>query len=95
MQLSLHFHNQFRLSQAFLSHQVRIPFISKQLNVDIGEVEQLLVSCIHDGLISGSIDQIQQNLWVGHGPERTRYSAISKWSDQLSSLCNTIQAKIN
>lgn len=37
---------------------IGMPFISKQLNIPAGEVEQLLVSLILDNRIEGHIDQV-------------------------------------
>ena len=37
--------------------RIRIPYVSKQLNVPEADVEQLLVSLILDGRIRGSLDQ--------------------------------------
>ncbi len=38
--------------------RIRIPFVSKELNIPEGDVEQLLVSLILDSRISGYIDQV-------------------------------------
>lgn len=38
--------------------RIYIPFISKELNIDVSEVESLLVSCILDSTIRGRIDQV-------------------------------------
>jgi len=38
--------------------RIYIPFISKELNIDVSEVESLLVSCILDNTIHGRIDQV-------------------------------------
>ena len=38
---------------------IRIPFISKELNIPEADVEQLLVSLILDSRISGHIDQVR------------------------------------
>ena len=40
--------------------RIRIPFISKHLNIPEGDVEQLLVSLILDNRIHGHIDQVSQ-----------------------------------
>lgn len=39
--------------------RIYIPFISKELNIDVSEVESLLVSCILDSTIRGRIDQVR------------------------------------
>jgi hypothetical protein len=41
--------------------RIRIPFISKELNIPEGDVEQLLVSLILDSRIAGYIDQVTMN----------------------------------
>ena len=38
--------------------RIRIPFVSKQLNIPEKDVEQLLVSLILDQKIQGHIDQV-------------------------------------
>ena len=38
--------------------RIKIDFISGELNVDAGDVESLLVSCILDKTIKGRIDQV-------------------------------------
>uniref|UniRef100_H2YYA9 COP9 signalosome complex subunit 2 n=1 Tax=Ciona savignyi TaxID=51511 RepID=H2YYA9_CIOSA len=68
--------------------RIRIPFISKELNIDTDEVENLLVSCILDGTIQGRIDQIEQVLVIDqhNASLADRYHAIDRWTEQLSSL---------
>ncbi|KAK9393987.1 COP9 signalosome complex subunit 2 [Crotalus adamanteus] len=39
--------------------RIHIPFISKELNIDVADVESLLVQCILDNTIHGRIDQSQ------------------------------------
>ena len=38
--------------------RIQIKFISGELNIESGDVESLLVSCILDNTISGRIDQV-------------------------------------
>ena len=38
--------------------RIRIPFVSKELNIPAPDVEQLLVSLILDNRIQGHIDQV-------------------------------------
>ena len=40
--------------------RIHIPFIAKELNIDVADVESLLVSCILDDQIHGRIDQVTQ-----------------------------------
>lgn len=42
--------------------RIRIPYVSKQLNVPEADVEQLLVSLILDGRIRGSLDQARMHV---------------------------------
>lgn len=42
--------------------RIRIPFVSKQLNIPERDVEQLLVSLILDDKIQGHIDQVCFNI---------------------------------
>lgn len=75
--------------------QIHIPFISKALNIDVVEVENLLVSCILDNTISGRIDQVNQVLELNR--ETTglaRYSALDKWTSQLGSLHQAVVNKM-
>jgi len=75
--------------------RVTIPFISKKLNVPTAEVQDLLVFLILDNKIEGQIDQINQLLQVEKGAAVAKYRYMLKWSDQLSSLHNTILARVN
>ncbi|XP_023219993.1 COP9 signalosome complex subunit 2 [Centruroides sculpturatus] len=75
--------------------RIHIPFISKELNIDANEVENLLVSCILDNTIQGRIDQVNQVLELDkktHGA--ARYNALDKWTAQLSTLHQTIVNKM-
>jgi len=76
--------------------RIHIPFISKELNIDAGEVEALLVSCILDNTVRGKIDQVNQVLELKHetGAGGARYSALEKWTAQLSALHSSIVSKI-
>ena len=40
--------------------RIHIPFIAKELNIDVADVESLLVACILDDQIHGRIDQVTQ-----------------------------------
>jgi COP9 signalosome complex subunit 2 len=39
--------------------RIQIGFISGELNIETGDVESLLVSCILDSTIKGRIDQVR------------------------------------
>eukprot|EP00249_Psilotum_nudum_P017360 c26281_g1_i2 orf=253-1572(+) len=75
--------------------RIRIPFISRELNIPVKDVEQLLVSLILDNRIHGHIDQVNQLLEL---EDRTkglrRYTAIDKWNSQLRSLYQTVTNRI-
>ncbi|CAG0890637.1 unnamed protein product [Darwinula stevensoni] len=67
--------------------RIHILFISQQLNIDAGDVESLLVSCILDNSISGRIDQVNQVLQLDSQKQsNARYSALDKWSDHVKEL---------
>ncbi|KAH8040613.1 hypothetical protein HPB51_011928 [Rhipicephalus microplus] len=75
--------------------RIHIPFISKELNIDSSEVENLLVSCILDSMIQGRIDQVNQVLELdSKGQGAARYNALDKWTAQLGTLHQTIVNKI-
>nr|CAB3232892.1 COP9 signalosome complex subunit 2-like [Phallusia mammillata] len=76
--------------------QIRIPFISKELNIDSEEVENLLVSCILDGTIKGRINQIEQVLVIDqqNAARAARYSALDRWTEQLSSLHQVVANRL-
>ncbi|CAF2750952.1 unnamed protein product [Rotaria sp. Silwood2] len=73
--------------------KIRIQFIAQELNIDIEEVINLLISCILDQTVLGKIDQVnhvleldqQQNIQGLH-----RYQAISKVASQLQTVQQTI-----
>ncbi|XP_078572983.1 COP9 signalosome complex subunit 2 isoform X1 [Branchiostoma floridae x Branchiostoma japonicum] len=75
--------------------RIHIPFIAKELNIDVSEVESLLVSCILDSTINGRIDQVNQLLELDrstHGA--ARYTALDRWSEQIQSLHQSIANKM-
>lgn len=75
--------------------RIRIPFISKELNIPEKDVEHLLVSLILDNRVQGHIDQVNQLLELGDRSRGLRkYSAIDKWTTQLKSLHQTVVNKI-
>ncbi|PHT34594.1 hypothetical protein CQW23_26394 [Capsicum baccatum] len=64
--------------------RIRIPFISKELNVPEKDVEELLVSLILDNRIHGHIDQVNRLLECGDRSKgMKKYTAIDKWNTQL------------
>ncbi|EFJ28052.1 hypothetical protein SELMODRAFT_170816 [Selaginella moellendorffii] len=75
--------------------RIRIPFISKELNIPERDVEQLLVSLILDNRVHGHIDQVHQLLELGDRSKGLKkYTAIDKWNTQLRSLCQTVSNRI-
>jgi len=77
--------------------RIHIPFISKELNIDAIEVEALLVSCILDNTVHGKIDQVNQVLELKQdtqAADSARYTALDKWTTQLSALHNSIVSKV-
>ncbi|KAK9170601.1 hypothetical protein Syun_002741 [Stephania yunnanensis] len=75
--------------------RIRIPFISKELNVPENDVEQLLVSLILDNRIHGHIDQVNRLLERGDRSKgMKKYTAIDKWNTQLKSLYQTVGNRI-
>ena len=76
--------------------RIKIGFISGELNVDEADVESLLVSCILDDPVKGRIDQVNRVLELDQKPEGSaRYSAVDKWSGQLSQLQRVIVNKMS
>mmetsp|Transcript_2934 Transcript_2934/g.10382 ORF Transcript_2934/g.10382 Transcript_2934/m.10382 type:complete len:159 (-) Transcript_2934:73-549(-) len=76
--------------------RVTIPSISKELNVEAGEVEALLVSLILDGRVQGHIDQVNGLLELDAQAEGTqKYEGLAKWSKQLTSLHTAVVNKLS
>lgn len=76
--------------------KVRLDLISKELNLDVDEVEALLVSCILDNTIEGRIDQINQVLELTkHNQTNARYAAMDKLIHQLASLQTTVMSRVD
>ncbi|KAK9824575.1 hypothetical protein WJX72_011432 [[Myrmecia] bisecta] len=75
--------------------RIRIPFVSKELNIPEKDVEQLLISLILDQRISGHIDQVNQLLELGEKSLGTnKYQAIDKWANHLRTLHATVINKL-
>ncbi|CAD5177661.1 unnamed protein product [Musa acuminata subsp. malaccensis] len=76
--------------------RIRIPFISKELNVPEKDVEQLLVSLILDNCIQGHIDQVNRLLERSDRSKGLKkYTAIDKWNTQLRLLYQTISNRVS
>merc|ERR1712032_1586467 len=70
--------------------RIQIKFISGELNIESGDVESLLVSCILDNTISGRIDQVSGVLELDQSSEGSaRYVALDKEQpiEQLAEAC--------
>ena len=67
--------------------RIRIPFISKELNIPEQDVEQLLVSLILDSRISGHIDQVRYTI-----PSKNGHGCYCAWVPTRSCLCNALCA---
>jgi len=75
--------------------RIQIQFISGELNIETGDVESLLVSCILDSTINGRIDQVSGVLELDESSEGTaRYTALDKWNTQLNNLQKLVVNKM-
>ncbi|KAJ0693772.1 putative proteasome component (PCI) domain, winged helix DNA-binding domain superfamily [Helianthus annuus] len=75
--------------------RIRIPFISKELNVRESDVEQLLVSLILDNRVQGHIDQVNRLLECGDRSKgMKKYTAVEKWNTQLRSLYQSVSNRV-
>ncbi|GJW95856.1 COP9 signalosome complex subunit 2 [Tanacetum coccineum] len=75
--------------------RIRIPFISKELNVPEADVEQLLVSMVLDNRVQGHIDQVNRLLECGDRSKVIKkYTAVEKWNTQLSSLYQSVSTRV-
>ncbi|XP_071486675.1 COP9 signalosome complex subunit 2-like [Diadema setosum] len=75
--------------------RIHIPFISRELNIDVAEVESLLVQCILDNTICGRIDQVNQLLELDQkSKDAARYHALDRWTIQLASLQQSVGNKM-
>lgn len=73
---------------------IEIAFISKQLNILVDEVEELLVGLILDQRISGQIDQVNSRLVLDRrSTDALKYEALDSWSNNVSHLCKTVIGK--
>lgn len=76
--------------------RVRIPSISKELNIPESDVESLLVSLILDNRVHGHIDQINQQLVLDStAQDLKKYQGLEKWSAQLRSLHASVVNKVS
>uniref|UniRef100_A0A7S3E3Q0 PCI domain-containing protein n=1 Tax=Chloropicon laureae TaxID=464258 RepID=A0A7S3E3Q0_9CHLO len=73
--------------------RIRLPFISKELNIPEKDVEGLLVSLILDQRVQGVIDQVQGLLELTDNGSQDANKEVTKWASQLSSLNKAIVSK--
>jgi len=68
--------------------KISLTFISKELNIQVREVEELLVSLILDDKINGHIDQINQVLVLETRQidDKRKFHAVHDWSNSLDGL---------
>lgn len=75
--------------------KINVMFISKELNIDVMDVESLVVTCLLDKVVRGRIDQHYEVLDLTQNDlYSNRYRAINKWCDQFSAIHNTIANKM-
>ena len=75
--------------------RIRLPFISKELNIPEEDVEALLVSLILDNRVFGHIDQVNQLLELSSSTQdANKYTQVNKWATQLSSLNKVVVSKL-
>lgn len=72
--------------------KIRLSFISSELDISEEDAENLIISCILDGLIQGRIDQVRQVLVIT--PEvnsnEKRYQAISNYATQIDKISTAL-----
>ncbi|THH02349.1 hypothetical protein EW026_g501 [Hermanssonia centrifuga] len=76
--------------------RLELSFLSKQLNVEIDEVEELLIGLILEGKVEGRIDQVAMRLELDRKQvlEKRRYNALEKWTEALDSIHTAVVGKI-
>lgn len=75
--------------------RIGIPYAAKELNIEVRELEDLLVSLIIDGRIQGKIDQVNNRLVLNDTDSESdtaKYTAIKNWSDELFRLETSISS---
>lgn len=72
--------------------KIKLSFISQELNITDEDSENLIVSCILDGLIQGRIDQINQLLIITseQSSKDKQYEAIANLAFQIDKINKTI-----
>ncbi|KAM0750615.1 PCI-domain-containing protein [Meredithblackwellia eburnea MCA 4105] len=75
--------------------RVEIAYLARQLKIPPEEVEDILVALILDNKIQGKIDQVSQRLEIDRHKalETRRYTSLTKWTSQLSSVQSVMLQK--
>ena len=75
--------------------RIELDFLSRQLNIATPLVEELLMGLILDGVIKGSIDQVNQRLELERRSQgaAARYGALEKWCREIGALGAAIEEK--
>lgn len=75
--------------------RLELSFLSKQLNIEIDEVEEMLVGLILEGKVEGRIDQVRMRLELDRKQslEKKRYAALSKWTEALEGVHGSVVSK--
>ena len=77
--------------------RIEIPYAAKELNIEVGDLENLLISLIIDKKINGKIDQINNRLILDTEPKDTgddKFAAISNWSNELNRMRMSIATSL-
>ena len=77
--------------------KIHMKFIAHELNIEISEVENLLISCILDRTIQGKIDQVKEVLELDQQENIQglhRYQAMTKVTNQLQTIQNGIIQRV-
>ena len=81
--------------------RIRLQFLAKELNIEVGEVETLLASLILDGRIVGKMDQLEGVLLLDIEGERRKGAAtavhkspVDEWTTQLEGLIASYERKL-
>jgi COP9 signalosome complex subunit 2 len=63
-----------------------LDFISKQLEISLAEVQNILGSLVVDNLLRGKIDQCRGTVEVERRTDRERVDAVHEWSKAIGTL---------
>lgn len=77
--------------------KVTMNFLARELRLDMGELEQMLVDVILEGRLDASIDQIRGIVEINRtveSLETKKLKAISAWADAVSKYSESFCSKI-